>query len=75
VIKITLPVVKDKSGLTDDEAIVFAALSSSQPKSISEIIPETGFGRSKVRKILNDLTEQGIAAMEGSQRGTKYRLK
>jgi len=74
-IKVTLPVFEEQLDLSEDEKTVYNLLSSVMPKSIGEIIPETGFGRSKVRKIISDLIEKQIVIAEGNGRGTKYRIK
>ena len=51
-IKIELPVFEDISDLTDDEHLVLKALSKTVLKSISEIVPSTPFGKSKVSSLL-----------------------
>ena len=73
-IKMTLPLLQAKPSLSESEETVYALLSKVNPRGIGEIVPETGFGRSKVRNILKGLAEKGIVVTEGNQRGTKYRL-
>jgi len=74
-IKVSLPVFEDNIGLSEDEKNVYGALSKVMPKSIGEIAPGTGFGRSKVGKLLKDLLEKEVIVQEGVGRGTKYRIR
>jgi len=73
-IKVTLPLLETNLNLSDDEIVVYNALSRSMSKAIGEIFPKTTFGRSKVKDILNRLAERGIVKIEGNGRGTKYRI-
>ena len=59
-IKIELPVFEDISDLTDDEHLVLKALSKTVLKSISEIVPSTPFGKSKVSSLLKILEKKGV---------------
>lgn len=58
-IKIELPVFEDISDLTDDEHLVLKALSKTVLKSISEIVPSTPFGKSKVSFSIKNTREKG----------------
>jgi len=74
-IKVTLPVTDMEIELTDDEKIVYGRLSRNIPRSISEIVPGTGFGRSKVKELLKNMSKKGVVTTEGNRRGTKYRRR
>lgn len=74
-IKIELPVFEDISDLTDDEHLVLKALSKTVLKSISEIVPSTPFGKSKVSSLLKILEKKGVVLIQGKGRSTKYIMK
>lgn len=74
-IKIELPVFEDISDLTDDEHLVLKALSKTVLKSISEIVPSTPFGKSKVSSLLKILEQKGVVLIQGKGRSTKYIIK
>lgn len=74
-IKIELPVFEDISDLTDDEHFVLKALSKTVLKSISEIVPSTPFGKSKVSSLLKILEKKGVVLIQGKGRSTKYIIK
>ena len=74
-IKIELPVFEDISDLTDDEHLVLKALSKTVQKSISEIVPSTPFGKSKVSSLLKILEKKGVVLIQGKGRSTKYIMK
>lgn len=73
-IKVILPVLEIQPDLTADQQAVYKLLSSNMSKSISEIMPYVKFGKTKVTKILKSMAENGIVKIEGTGRGTKYRL-
>lgn len=76
-IKVTLPLLNDNMDLTQDELAVYNALSKNINKPISEIMssPSIEFGKSKVTEILKRLANRKIVDIEGTGRGTKYRIK
>ena len=74
-IKIELPVFEDISDLTDDEHLVLKELSKTVLKSISEIVPSTPFGKSKVSSLLKILEKKGVVLIQGKGRSTKYIIK
>lgn len=74
-IKIELPVFEDISDLTDDEHLILKALSKTVLKSISEIVPSTPFGKSKVSSLLKILEKKGVVLIQGKGRSTKYIIK
>lgn len=74
-IKIELPIFEDISDLTDDEHLVLKALSKTVLKSISEIVPSTPFGKSKVSSLLKILEKKGVVLIQGKGRSTKYIMK
>ena len=70
-IKITLPIMREMASLSLDEQKVRQALEG-KLAPISEVVRETGFGKTKVQKILRKLVDSGYASVSGSGRGTKY---
>ena len=74
-IKIELPVFEDVSSLTVDERIILNSLSKTVVKSISEIVPNTPFGKSKVTSLLKELEKKGVVLIRGKGRSTKYIIK
>ena len=75
-ITVVLPVIREDLGLTDDEMIIYKTLSKNIAKPISEIINDKAivFGKSKVKELLKSMTRKNIVKLEGSGRGTKYRI-
>lgn len=73
-IKVTLPILQQKSSLSADERLICETLSSEKKMSSSEIATATGFGKTKVVSLLKSLVEQGLVKSVGSGRGTKYTL-
>ena len=76
-IKVTLPLLSDNMDLTKDELAVYSVLSKNINKPISEIMtsPSIEFGKSKVTEILKRLANKKLVDIEGTGRGTKYRIK
>ena len=76
-IKVTLPLLSEKKDLTQDELVVYSVLSKNINKPISEIMasPSIEFGKSKVTEILKRLASKNLIDIEGTGRGTKYRIK
>ncbi len=77
VIKVILPLLSDNIDLTQDELAVYSVLSENINKPISEIMSSPGieFGKSKVTEILKRLASKKLVEIEGTGRGTKYRIK
>ncbi len=77
IIKVTLPLLSVKMDLTQDELAVYSVLSKNINKPISEIMasPSIEFGKSKVTEILKRLVNKKLVDIEGTGRGTKYRIK
>ena len=77
IIKVTLPLLSEKMDLTQDELAVYSVLSKNINKPVSEIMasPSIGFGKSKVTEILKRLASKKLVDIEGTGRGTKYRIK
>ena len=71
VIKVVLPVL-DSLELTEDEKIIYDALSSTMPKSAGDITNSVPFGRSKVIAVLKRLIAKNAVVVHGNGRGTKY---
>lgn len=71
-IMVTLPLIQQALSLSDDERLIFQALSPKRKMSSSELAEATGFGKTKVVSLLKALFEQGLINMSGSGRGTKY---
>lgn len=74
-IQIVLPIYEESTNLTEDEKVVYKFLSKNMLKSMSEIAPYISFGKSKTTKILKDMEQKGVIAIEGKGKGTKYRIK
>lgn len=74
-IQIILPVYEESTNLTEDEKVVYKLLSRNMLKSMSEIAPYISFGKSKTTKLLKDMEQKGVIAIEGKGKGTKYRIK
>ena len=72
-IKVTLPVISSIN-LNADEAVVYAVLRKNYPKSISEIMEEVPFGKSKTAALLKRMVENHYVTIIGSGRGTKYKI-
>ena len=73
--KIVLPLFEKDANLTEDEKVIYKLLSKTMLKPISEIAPYVSFGKSKTTKLLKDMGEKGVIAIEGKGRGTKYIIK
>ena len=74
-IKIVLPLFAKNANLIEDEKVIYKLLSKTMLKPISEIAPYIPFGKSKTTKLLKDMEQKGVIAIEGKGRGTKYRIK
>ncbi len=74
-IKILLPIFVKNANLTEDEKEIYKFLSKTMLKPISEIAPYIPFGKSKITKLLKDMEQKGVIAIEGKGRGTKYIIK
>ena len=72
-IKVTLPVISNIN-LNADDAVVYATLRKNYPKSISEIMEEVPFGKSKTAALLKRMVENHYITIVGSGRGTKYKI-
>ena len=70
-IQIVLPVYEESTNLTEDEKVVYKLLSRNMLKSMSEIAPYISFGKSKTTKLLKDMEQKGVIAIEGKGKGTK----
>ena len=71
-IKLTLPVISNIN-LNADEAVVYKVLSKNHAKSISEIMTEVPFKKSKTAALLKRMVEKHYVTIVGSGRGTKYK--
>ncbi len=72
-ITIVLPLFESDMRLSSDEQCVYACLSRTTLKSISDITSDMPFGRSKTTQILKELAKKSIIRIEGTGRGTRYR--
>lgn len=70
---VILPVVRDAE-MSEDESVVYGTLSKNIPKSISEIMPELPFGRSKTASILKSLAEKNYVTILGKGKSTRYKI-
>ena len=73
-IKVILPVMKKELNLSDDEKLIYESFSGNRRLSSSEVVEYTGFGKTKVVKLLKSLVDEGFIKVEGRGRGTKYTL-
>ncbi len=71
-IKVVLPVMQKELPLSNDEKLIYNSFRGSRKLSSSEVAEHTGFGKTKVVKLLKSLVEQGYIKIEGAGRGTKY---
>ena len=71
-IKVILPVVKERASINGEAGLVYDAVSMQAGSSISQIAEKVPFGKTKVRKILNELESKGLIRVTGNGRGTKY---
>ena len=72
---LAVPIFEKDLDLTEDEKIVYKALSKIMLKPISEIAPYVPFGKSKTTQLLKNMGKKGIITVEGKGRGTKYIIK
>ena len=73
-IKVILPTQNVKTSLTSDEQSIVEYLSAGRLSSSSEIAKATGFSKGKAIQLLNSLVEKNMIKIEGSGRGTRYRI-
>ena len=71
-IKIVLPIFEKNADLTEDEIVIYKLLSKTMLKPISEVAPYVPFGKSKTIKLLKEMCQKGVIAVEGKGKGTKY---
>ena len=71
-IKVILPVVKERASINGEAGLVYDTVSMQAGSSISQIVEKVPFGKTKTRKILNELESKGLIRVTGNGRGTKY---
>ena len=71
-IKVVLPVMQKELPVSDDEKLVYDSLVRNRKLSSSDVAKHTGFGKTKVIKLLKSMMDQGYIRIEGEGRGTKY---
>lgn len=76
IIEIILPLLIEVPNISDDEIIIYNALSKNTKKSMSEIMASEKvlFSKSKVTELLKGMEEKGIVIKEGVGKATKYRI-
>lgn len=75
-IRIILPITEvEKSGLSQDELLVYGLLKENPELSRKEIDAKTGFDKSKTIRILNQLIHHHMIKKEGSGAAVTYKLK
>ena len=74
-IEIVLPIFEKNADLTEDEIIIYKLLSKTMLKPISEVAPYVPFGKSKTIKLLKEMCQKGVIAVEGKGKGTKYIIR
>lgn len=70
-ITVSLPVMSGNASLSPDEIVVLEAIKGRE-LPISDIVLETGFGKTKAQKLLKSLEGRGYLSIVGTGRGTKY---
>ena len=70
-IRMILPIIRERNGLTKDENTIFEFLKGRTAAS-SAIVEATGFGKTKVVSILKKLAAEGYIHSVGNGRGIKY---
>ena len=74
-IVIVLPIFEKNADLTEDEIVIYKLLSKTMLKPISEVAPYVPFGKSKTIKLLKEMCQKGVIAVEGKGKGTKYIIR
>ena len=74
-IEIVLPIFEKNADLTEDEIVIYKLLSKTMLKPISEVAPYVPFGKSKTIKLLKEMCQKGVIAVEGKGKGTKYIIR
>ena len=74
-IEIVLPIFEKNADLTEDEIVIYKLLSKTMLKPISEVAPYLPFGKSKTIKLLKEMCQKGVIAVEGKGKGTKYIIR
>ena len=74
-IEIVLPIFEKNADLTEDEIVIYKLLSKTMLKPISEVAPYVPFGKSKTIKLLKEMCQKGVSAVEGKGKGTKYIIR
>lgn len=72
-IQVVLPVTTSLPEMTSDERVIFDSLEGGKKLSSSELVEESGFAKSKVLRLLNNLIEMKYISVEGKGRGTRYK--
>lgn len=71
-VTVVLPLIDNYGNLTTDEVLVLSKLRNRE-MPISDIVTETGFGKTKVQKLLKGLASRSYVTVVGNGRGTRYR--
>ena len=74
-VEIVLPIFEKNADLTEDEIVIYKLLSKTMLKPISEVAPYVPFGKSKTIKLLKEMCQKGVIAVEGKGKGTKYIIR
>ena len=70
-IRIVLPVIQDNLNISEDEELVLR-LMKGRSLAVSDVAAATGFGKTKVQRILKRLAGENLVRIEGVGRGTRY---
>lgn len=73
-VKVMLPVLKAELDLGADEKAVYDLFIPNAEISSSYVVKKTGFGKTKVTKLLKSLVEEGYIKITGNGRSTRYCL-
>ena len=70
-----LPVIPRSADLDPDQQIVYSLIGNRGPLSRAGIQKDTGFGRNKLSRLLNQLIDMGLICKIGAGKSTKYAVK
>ena len=71
---VVLPVASPEADLTEDETRVYEQLRQRGALSSSQLVSATGFGKTKVLRLVNGLVERGYVKKRGTARDVRYYL-
>ena len=73
-IQIILPTHNTHLSMNKDEEVLYNTLSSTKVMSISDIVPNVPYGKSKTKELLKKMENEGIVKIVGNGKSTKYHI-